>query len=178
MPYFIIGIFVAIVCGSIIGLERELTGHKGSIKVDVLICLGSFTFCMTEVFFADTAFRISANIVTGVGFLCSGFIFKDGLNVNGLSTAATLWCSAGVGILTAKGRFLESLIISVFLFALNLIFSKVSDAIKPLKAFDDNKKDVSFVYNIVCMENSVSKVKTIIEDNVKNDDSLYLKKLI
>lgn len=175
MSYFFLGTLFSIICGAIIGLERELTGHKASIKVDILICLGSFAFCMTETFVDGADIRISANIVTGVGFLCSGFIFKDGLTVNGLSTAATLWSSAGLGILISKGHAKEAIILSIILFVLNMTLSKVSDKIKPLKTFDDSKKDLTYKYNIVCMVDAVEDIKKeIINGVLKYDDDLTL----
>lgn len=164
---FIFRMLFCVFVSFIVGLERELTGHKGSIKVNVLVALGAFIFSSYETLMGIQDNRISANIVTGVGFLCSGFIFKNGLNVNGLGTAATLWCSAGIGIIASRGFLLETLIVSVFLFVLNLFLSKTTK-IKPLKSFDDTKNDINYTYNIVCLKTASKKVKnniiTLLED--------------
>lgn len=82
----IYNILLATCLGFIAGLERELSGHKGSIKANILIMLGSCIFVSYERFMGSDT-RIAANIVTGVGFLCSGYIFKNGMSVKGLSTA-------------------------------------------------------------------------------------------
>lgn len=173
---FILRLLAAVGFSTIIGLERELTGHKGSIKTNVLICLGSCIFCSYESLICDDT-RIAANVVTGVGFLCSGFIFKNGLTVSGLGTAATLWCSAGVGILTSGGYLEESLFISILLFVLNLILAKLSFKIKPLKAFDDTKTDMLYTYNIVCLKDKVDDIKKIILDNTSQNSKLSLEAL-
>lgn len=156
---FLFRALCAVCFALIIGLERELTGHKGSIKVNILIALGSCVFCSFELLLGLAEARVSANITTGVGFLCAGFIMKTGTYVNGLSTAATLWCSAGVGMLTARGYIAEAFIISILLFALNLIISKLFKNIKPLKGFDDSKKNITYKYNVVCLKSDAEEVR-------------------
>ena len=142
---FFINMLVATALAIIIGLERELSGHKGSIKTNILITLGACIFVsyekLTGIVDDD---RIAASIVTGVGFLCSGFIFKNGLSVTGLGTASTLWCSAAVGVLCAGGHIKEAVIATAFLFSLNVIISLIQPKIKPLKMFDDTKIDVVY----------------------------------
>lgn len=166
----------AVLFSTIIGLERELTGHKGSIKTNVLICLGACIFCSYESLICQDT-RIAANVVTGVGFLCSGFIFKNGLTVSGLGTAATLWCSAGVGILTSGGYLRESLSISILLFILNFILAKISFKIKPLKAFDDSKTDMLYTYNIVCLKENIEDIKRILINNILENSDMNLESL-
>lgn len=175
---FLVRTLITIMLSTIIGLERELTGHKGSIKVNILVALGSCIFCSYEALMGITDNRISANIVTGVGFLCSGFIFKNGLNVNGLSTAATLWCSAGIGILTSRGFFVEGLLITLVLFGLNFLLSKTVTKIKPLKSFDDRKKDMNYNYNVVCLKKSAVNVKQVLSDNIYALKDISLEELI
>lgn len=173
---FFINMLFSVFIAFIIGLERELTGHKGSIKVNILIALGAYIFSSYEMLMGIEDNRISANIVTGVGFLCSGVIFKNGLSVNGLSTAATLWCSAGIGMITSKGLLLEAFIVSIFIFVLNLMLTKTKN-IKPLKRFDDSKNDINYTYNIVCLKKSAKKVKKQILENLSEEKGLSLEEL-
>lgn len=91
---------IALALGSAIGLERQITGHSIGIRTGMLVCAGaclftSFAACVPN---GDIT-RMASQVVTGVGFLGSGIIFKDGLNVRGLNTAATIWCTAAVGVL-------------------------------------------------------------------------------
>lgn len=173
----IIKIVFTVLLASIIGLERELTGHKGSIKLNILVALGACIFSSYEWMMGIEDNRISANIVTGVGFLCSGVIFRNGLNINGLSTAATLWCSAGLGILTSRGFYKEGLFISVFLFGLNFLLSSTVTKIKPLKSFDDTRKDILYSYNIVCLKNSAADVKKIMTENIASIHEINLEEM-
>lgn len=175
---FMIKIIFSVLFATIIGLERELTGHKDSIKVNILVALGACIFASYESLMHIEDNRISANIVTGVGFLCSGVIFKNGLNVNGLSTAATLWCSAGLGILTSRGFFLEGFLISLFLFCLNFLLSKTVTRIKPLKSFDDTRKNILYTYNIVCLKTSSKNVKDNIIESIFHIDEMDLEELV
>ena len=107
----IIRLFVVAAIGLIIGVERQIGGHHIEIKTTFLIAIGTFSFCMIEILLGYPDIRMSANIVTGIGFLCSGVIFKNGFTVNGLNTSATLWSTAGISILVAYGYFKFAFII-------------------------------------------------------------------
>ncbi len=177
---FFINMLVATALAIIIGLERELSGHKGSIKTNILITLGACIFVsyekLTGIVDDD---RIAASIVTGVGFLCSGFIFKNGLSVTGLGTASTLWCSAAVGVLCAGGHIKEAVIATAFLFSLNVIISLIQPKIKPLKMFDDTKIDVVYTITVVCLKNIAEDIsENLVKEISKYEDiSIRTKKI-
>lgn len=175
---FLLRCLCSVIFALIIGLERELTGHKGSIKVNILIALGSCIFCSFEVLAGLQDARISANITTGVGFLCAGFIMKTGTYVNGLSTAATLWCSAAMGLLTSRGYIIEALCITILLFSLNLIVSKFFKNIKPLKGFDDSQDDVTYKYNIVCLKKNAQDVRKVFINTFANANGVNLDSVV
>ena len=170
---FAINILVATCLAIIIGLERELSGHKGSIKISVLITLGACIFVsyekLTGIFDDD---RIAANVVTGVGFLCSGFIFKNGLSVTGLGTASTLWCSSAIGVLCAGGHRIEALIVTGCLFLLNILLSLIQPKIKPFSIFDDNKNDTKYTITIVCLKNITEDIKSQIVKQIQDDENV------
>ena len=110
---FIIRLFLVAVIGLIIGIERQIGGHHIELKTTFLIAVGTFSFCMIEILLGYPDIRMSANIVTGIGFLCSGVIFKNSFTVNGLNTSATLWSTAGISILVAYGYFKYAFIITL-----------------------------------------------------------------
>lgn len=86
---FIMRILLSMLLGFLIGLERQITGHTAWIRINLLISMGSRLFLMFPIIFgSDEVFRIASSIVSGVGFLCSGVIFKDGETVRELNTAA------------------------------------------------------------------------------------------
>ena len=88
---------VAFIIGAIIGLEREFRSKPAGFRTMILICVGSclYTILSKEIGGASTD-RIASNIVTGIGFIGAGVIFKEGITVNGLTTAALIWVTAAL----------------------------------------------------------------------------------
>ncbi|WP_445955181.1 MgtC/SapB family protein [Yeosuana sp.] len=114
---------LAVILGILIGVDREIHGHDAGIRTYAAVCLGAalLTIINTHIEVADQT-RIVANIVSGIGFLGAGIIFKDNSknSISGLTTAATVWASAGVGIAVGFGMYLIS-ITSTLLIILLLI---------------------------------------------------------
>jgi putative Mg2+ transporter-C (MgtC) family protein len=94
---------LAIVLGALIGFEREYRSKSAGFRTITLITLGSVLFTMIGTDTPD--YHIAANIVTGVGFLGAGAIFKDGFSVGGLTTAASIWVAASVGMAVGMGEY-------------------------------------------------------------------------
>jgi putative Mg2+ transporter-C (MgtC) family protein len=96
-------LLLAFLLGGLIGFERERTGVPAGVRTFSAICIGSCLFGIASVYaigFFDTT-RIAAQIVTGIGFLGAGVIFKHGSLVRGLTTAAVMWATAAVGLSVA-----------------------------------------------------------------------------
>ncbi|MGU3432910.1 MgtC/SapB family protein [Actinomycetes bacterium M1A6_2h] len=95
--------------GTVIGFERQYRARMAGLRTNALVAAGSTLFVLLSAhgFSGGTAdpTRVAAQIVSGIGFLGAGVILRDGLNVRGLNTAATLWCSAAVGALAGAGLF-------------------------------------------------------------------------
>jgi len=106
-PNGIIDIALALVLGATIGLERELSGKPAGLRTNILICLGAAVFTVISKQMAgnaDTSItRIAAQIVSGVGFLGAGAIIQDRGGVHGLTTAATIWLVASIGMACGAG---------------------------------------------------------------------------
>lgn len=98
---------VAVGCGSIIGMERQIRQRKAGLRTNALVALGAAAYMVfsMEIDGDMSPSRVSAQVVSGIGFLGAGIIFRDGFNVQGLTTAATLWCSAAVGLLAGHGNW-------------------------------------------------------------------------
>ena len=110
-----------------IGLERQYKGKISGIRTITLVTLGSFLF--VSVFRLATAndiTRIAVQVVSGIGFLGAGVILCDGLNIRGLNTAATLWCSAAIGTLTALGLVFEACIGVAYILLTNIFLRFIS----------------------------------------------------
>lgn len=98
----VLGIVLSVILGALIGLEREVRGKAAGLRTNTLICLGAAVFTIISrkmaAGHADSVTRIAAQIVTGVGFLGAGAIIRDRVGVHGLTTAATIWLVASIGM--------------------------------------------------------------------------------
>jgi len=171
IPEFVIRLCVIVAIGIIIGVERQIGGHHIEIKTTFLIAIGTFAFCMIEILLGYPDIRMSANIVTGIGFLCSGVIFKNGFTVNGLNTSATLWSTSGISILVAYGYFKYAFIITASMVLLNIVLNITAKKIKPIKVLVDNDSN-SYQVNVVCMKDDVNRIKETIYEQVVKDNNV------
>ncbi len=151
---FLMRLGIAVLAGILIGIERQLTGHPTGVRINTLVSLGACVFVLFSMIIepehaADLS-RVAAQIVSGVGFLCSGIIFKEGTSVRGLNTAATIWCSAAIGVLASTGQYAIVLAATGVLLMVNLLLRPFANWLKPLECFDETEN----VYHIcvTCME--------------------------
>ena len=104
---------LAAVLGALIGLEREYRGYPAGIRTMALVCMGSALFGdMSRIYGGDD--RIAAQVVTGIGFLGAGLMFREGLSVKGVTTAATIWAAAAVGLAVAIEAYVVAVFCSIF----------------------------------------------------------------
>ncbi|MDD5063265.1 MAG: MgtC/SapB family protein [Phycisphaerae bacterium] len=109
----IFAILLAVCCGAAIGLERQLKRKPAGLRTNVLICLGAAVFTIISARMAgdkDSITRIAAQIVTGVGFLGAGAVIQDRGGIHGLTTAATIWLVASVGMACGAKLYLLAVI--------------------------------------------------------------------
>jgi putative Mg2+ transporter-C (MgtC) family protein len=133
--------------GATVGFERELRDREAGIRTHLLVSLGSALFTIVSAYGfhefltgggsivrADPT-RIAAQIVTGIGFLGAGAIIRDGLSIRGLTTAATLWVVAAIGMACGAGYYLPAIAVTVLtifaLWPLRLIAYRTIERIKP-----------------------------------------------
>lgn len=109
-PEDILKLLLAVLAGGLVGLEREYRDKAAGFRTLIFICAGACLFTILSAKFApnNDPNRIAANIVTGVGFLGAGVILRDGGKVIGLTTAATIWLTAAVGMGIGGGEYLVS----------------------------------------------------------------------
>ncbi|MDB5206338.1 MAG: hypothetical protein JWR72_1413 [Flavisolibacter sp.] len=104
---FLLQLLLVVLVGGIIGAEREYHSKSAGFRTMILICLGSFLFTIFSIHITNgTPDRIASNIVTGIGFIGAGVIFKSDNRVNGITTAATIWAVAALGMGIADGAFM------------------------------------------------------------------------
>src|SRR5262245_14866793 len=98
---------IALLLGSVIGLERQWRSHYVGLRTNTLITLGSAALMIFGLMLPapdpSGIGRLASQIITGIGFLCGGVIMREGVNIKGFNTAATLWCSVTVGLFAGMG---------------------------------------------------------------------------
>lgn len=116
-------IIYSVVLGLLIGLEREHSGKEIGVRTTSLISLGSTLYClMSNILVQGDPTRIIGQVITGVGFIGAGLIFKDDSHIHGLTTAATIWCTAAIGALVGVGCYRLAFIGMVMIIIINQIF--------------------------------------------------------
>lgn len=118
-----VALLAAFILGTLIGLERQYRQRTAGLRTNVLVAVGSAGFADmgSHIMGPEGSIRIIAYIVSGIGFLGAGVIMKDGTNVRGLNTAATLWCSAPVGAFAGAGLASEAMLMTLFVLAGNTL---------------------------------------------------------
>lgn len=180
IDYFI-RVSVALVFGFCIGLERELTNKYAGLRTHILVCLGACVFTLISIYgfptFApgdnvdpsqatgvrDTA-RIAAQIVTGIGFIGAGTVLRNGPIVSGLTTAATLWIVASIGMACGAGMF-DIAFAGTFLVVLTLVMIRIFER----KLFPNSLKRTRRVrISLICTPQVVDTIQNLILDKYKN----------
>ncbi|MFZ1469058.1 MAG: MgtC/SapB family protein [Paracoccaceae bacterium] len=113
---------VAVACGALIGSERQVRQRMAGLRTNALVALGAASFVTFSALYPNevSPTRVAAQVVSGIGFLGAGIIFRDGFNVHGLNTAATLWCAAGVGMMAGSGFWDFALLLTGLVVFVNL----------------------------------------------------------
>ncbi len=187
----VIRLLAALILGFLLGLERELTNKYAGLRTHILVCLGACVFTIISIYgfptFADgdniivdnatgvrdTA-RVAAQIVTGIGFIGAGTVLRNGPMVIGLTTAATLWMSASIGMACGVGRFdiaLYATILSVAVLTLIRIFER---RILP----SGIKRSKRFKITIYCDRDETEKIQEYLASIVENMLDFSAKRLI
>jgi len=125
-------LLLALLLGTLIGAERQWRQRAAGLRTNALVCFGAAAFVDLGSTVAPGTTQIIAYVVSGVGFLGAGAIMKDGGNVRGLNTAATLWCSAAVGACAGAGELLDAVFVTALLVAINIV-------LRPLSRFIDRR---------------------------------------
>ena len=151
---------VAFVIGAILGIEREFRSKPAGFRTMILICVGSclYTILSQELEGIASSDRIASNIVTGIGFIGAGVIFKEGISVNGLTTAALIWVTAALGMAIGYKNYPLAIVVTavvvVALFVLEPVqrfinrFHRVKDyKIRTVEIGNDFKLDLETFFS-------------------------------
>ncbi|WP_333860458.1 MgtC/SapB family protein [Clostridium sp.] len=159
---FLFRVITALILGGIIGIERQYRHRMAGIHTNALVCVGSCLFVFSS-FLIDTGdkTRIAAQVVTGVGFLGGGVIMRDGFNIKGLNTAATLWCTAAIGVLTSVGNFTYAFIGALAVAIINSLSAPISRRIYKVRSQED-EGEYLYTISIKCDESEEFHIRTFL----------------
>lgn len=159
----LLSLSVAVVLGGTIGLERELSDKAAGLRTNILICLGSCLFAIMSHRLAEgiagaDPTRIAAQIVSGIGFLGAGAIMREGEHVSGLTTAATTWVVAAIGVAAGFGHFAPAAGAAALVLVVQVIFPKIDAGIENLR------QRHTFRISSTLDDDGLEQIKTIFRD--------------
>lgn len=168
--YFLGRITICFILGSMIGIERQYRRKIAGVRTITLVAIGSFLFVsISRLTSGNDITRIAAQVVSGIGFLGAGVILRDGTNVKGLNTAATLWCSAAVGTLIALDFIVEAIIGVVYIIFSNIFLRFISKKMSKI-----NTNSNIFHYNLMvnCVNDKEVIVKNVLVHKLNSHKSV------
>ena len=173
-----VAMLLGAVIGAVIGAERQLRQRMAGLRTNALVASGACLFVLVSAYTGDisSAGRISGQVVSGIGFLGAGIIMREGLNVRGLNTAATLWCSAAIGVLCGMGLLVEAALGAVVILCANILLRDAAQRINRLNVMDTEVEE-RYCINIVCHDDDEVHVRTLLLHTL-NSMSFILQSLL
>jgi putative Mg2+ transporter-C (MgtC) family protein len=155
----------AFLLGTLIGAERQWRQRTAGLRTNVLVAVGAaaFTDLGTRLLGAEGATRIISYVVSGIGFLGAGVILKEGTQIRGLNTAATLWCSAAVGAFAGAALWAEACALSFFVVAGNTLLRPLVNYINRLP-IDTRTTEARYRVHVVTDLNNVSAARDVLDE--------------
>jgi putative Mg2+ transporter-C (MgtC) family protein len=166
-PQFCLYVVAAMTLGAVIGIERQWRNSVAGLRTNTLVAVGSAMFVLIGVMSGIADTRIAAQIVSGIGFIGGGAILREGLTIKGVNTAATLWCSAGVGALCGSGLLREAAFATgVILFA-NLVLRRITYRMRSeIKLRAD--AETHYLLQLICRAVDENRLRKVLVDAVEN----------
>src|SRR5215470_12808431 len=147
----ILRLAVAPAGGGVICMVRQWRHKMAGLRTNVLVAVGAAMFCLIATMGDHEASptRIAAQVASGVGFLGAGVILRDGLNIRGLNTAATLWCAAAAGAMAGSGFLVPAIAASLVILGTNLFLRQLASK---FEAFQDTRlrREVRYAVHVLC----------------------------
>lgn len=169
----VLRIAAAIAYGFLLGLERELTNKYAGLRTHILVCLGACIFTIISVYGFPTVLtddeanglrdtgRVAAQVVSGIGFIGAGAVLRNGPMIFGLTTAATLWIAAAIGMACGAGLFSVGLATTLFAVAVLTLVRIIEKHVLP----SGNRTVKRYDVTLYCTENDETAVRVFFEKN-------------
>lgn len=181
---FALHLLMAAILGGMIGLERQWTNHAAGILTNLIVCVGAFSFTAFSFLVPSHVkdlTRVAAQVVSGIGFLGAGVIMREGGNVKGLNTAATVWASAAVGILCCISNPMYALFVALAIVFLHLILHPIAHEIDKIKKYNKtekkHKEEKLYKISVLCPEEFELEIRKNIMSIIRNEADALLHNL-
>lgn len=163
----LISLVVAFVFGTLIGAERQYRQRSAGLRTNVLVAVGAAAFVdlANHLAGADGSVRVIAYVVSGIGFLGAGAIMKEGMNVRGLNTAATLWASAAVGCCAGADMVAQSAALTVFVLAGNTLLRPLVNAIDRIP-LSEQSSEASYEVVVTTDAKTVAEIRDFLNERL------------
>lgn len=171
---FILGMLLCFLLSFVLGIERQIRRRSLGLRTMILVALGSYMFVSFSFLINNQDFditRVAAQVVTGIGFFGAGVIIKDNERniIRGLTTAATLWCDAALGMLCAGGFIKEAIVSTIFVLFANIVLRYVNEVIN----LQTERKNTSETFSIkITSEKDLDKINTFINNFIKKENNI------
>jgi putative Mg2+ transporter-C (MgtC) family protein len=164
-----ISLGIATLTGASIGFERQWRQRMAGLRTNTLVAVGAASFVIFAGLFPDegSPTRVAAQVVSGIGFLGAGIIFREGLHVTGLNTAATLWCSAAVGLLAGSGHPLHAALATGFVVLVNLTLRPLVRIINR-QPITQAETDLHYRVRVVCRSPEEAHIRALLLQSTGN----------
>jgi|SRR3974390_1540122 len=174
--HFTLRLALGLILGACIGAERQWRHRMAGLRTNALVAAGASMFVMLTAFSArpDESYRIAGQIVSGIGFLGAGVILRNGLNVFGLNTAATIWCSAAIGTLAGYGMCAAAVTGAVAVIGANVLLRPVGRALNRANGGAD--ADITYLFRITARTDEEAHMRSLLLHSITGQP-LILKSL-
>jgi putative Mg2+ transporter-C (MgtC) family protein len=164
----LVSLLTAFVFGTMIGAERQYRQRSAGLRTNVLVAVGAAAFVdlANHLTGPDGSVRVIAYVVSGIGFLGAGAIMKEGMNVRGLNTAATLWASAAVGCCAGADMVAQAALLTTFVLGGNTLLRPLVNAIDRIP-IDEQSSEASYDVLVTTDSSSVASVREVLLEKLE-----------
>ena len=164
----LISLATAFVLGTLIGAERQYRQRSAGLRTNVLVCVGAAAFVDlgNRLTGAEGSVRIIAYVVSGIGFLGAGAIMKEGMNVRGLNTAATLWATAAVGAFAGADMVAQSVALAIFVLAGNTLLRPLVNAIDRIP-LSERSSEATYEISVTTDAKRAAEVRDVMNERLE-----------
>ena len=159
---FILRLGCALLCGVVIGVERQWRQRSAGLRTYTLVSIGSALFVVVGSLIEDTSrTRMASYVVSGVGFLGAGVIMRSGFNIRGINTAATIWCSSAIGVLSGFGFYVFAAIGTGCVLGVNTLLRPLVSYINR-QPLDVSEQEFRYSLQLTCLGRQETQLRTLL----------------